>query len=118
MIFDKHTGPIIRVNPEELSIQDGAFYTEIYCSENKRRTNNYSHFGKGIDFDGIFPQSPIILRKVDCANRRAVQDHTSSPQTTIITDNEGSHWSLTSQGPESGVWKQLFSTLSRSWRHA
>ncbi|TVY27315.1 Cytochrome P450 monooxygenase [Lachnellula hyalina] len=44
-------GPIVRINPEELSIHDPTFYNEIYCIESKRRTDNYNHFGKGIDFD-------------------------------------------------------------------
>lgn len=46
-------GPIVRINPEELSLHDPTFYNEIYCIESKRRTDNYNHFGKGIDFDGV-----------------------------------------------------------------
>ncbi|QSZ30614.1 hypothetical protein DSL72_000171 [Monilinia vaccinii-corymbosi] len=45
-------GPIVRVNPEELSIHDPDFYNEIYVTESKRRTNNYDVYCKGIDFDG------------------------------------------------------------------
>ncbi|KAF2735645.1 cytochrome P450 [Polyplosphaeria fusca] len=45
-------GPIVRVNPDELSIHDASFYNEIYVAESKRRTNNYDVFCKGIDFDG------------------------------------------------------------------
>ncbi|KAH6663129.1 cytochrome P450 [Halenospora varia] len=45
-------GPIVRINPQELSLHDPAFYNEIYCIESKRRTDNYNHFGKGIDFEG------------------------------------------------------------------
>ncbi|KAI0420251.1 cytochrome P450 [Xylaria grammica] len=48
----KRYGPIIRVTPEELSINDASFYNEIYVTESKRRTNNYDIFCKGIDFDG------------------------------------------------------------------
>ncbi|TVY53301.1 Cytochrome P450 monooxygenase sdnH [Lachnellula cervina] len=48
----KKYGPIVRINPEELSLHDPTFYNEIYCIESKRRTDNYNHFGKGIDFDG------------------------------------------------------------------
>ncbi|KAI1498012.1 cytochrome P450 [Biscogniauxia marginata] len=48
----KKYGPIIRVNPDELSIHDPDFYNEIYVAESKRRTNNYDVFCKGIDFDG------------------------------------------------------------------
>ncbi|KAK2823885.1 hypothetical protein FQN49_007522 [Arthroderma sp. PD_2] len=45
-------GPIIRINPEELSIRDPDFYNEIYVTESKRRTSHYDVFCKGIDFDG------------------------------------------------------------------
>ncbi|ESZ98217.1 putative cytochrome P450 [Sclerotinia borealis F-4128] len=48
----KKYGPIVRINPEELSIHDPEFYNEIYVTESKRRTNNYDVFCKGIDFDG------------------------------------------------------------------
>lgn len=47
-------GPIVRVNPDELSIHDAAFYNEIYVTESKRRTENYDVFCKGIDFDGNY----------------------------------------------------------------
>jgi hypothetical protein len=45
-------GPIVRVNPHELSIKDSEFYDQLYVAGSKRRTDNWSHFGKGIDFDG------------------------------------------------------------------
>ena len=45
-------GPIIRVNPDELSIHDPDFYNELYVTESKRRTEHYDVFCKGIDFDG------------------------------------------------------------------
>lgn len=45
-------GPIIRVNPDELSIHDPDFYNEVYVTESKRRTESYDVFCKGIDFDG------------------------------------------------------------------
>ena len=51
-LTDVHIGPIVRVNPEELSIHDPAVYGEIYVGGSKRRTENYNHFCKGIDFDG------------------------------------------------------------------
>lgn len=49
----KLEGPIVRINPDELSIHDPTFYNEIYVTENKRRTSHYDVFCKGIDFDGI-----------------------------------------------------------------
>ncbi|KAK4222262.1 cytochrome P450 [Podospora fimiseda] len=48
----KKYGPIIRVNPDELSIRDADFYNEVYVTESKRRTNAHDLFCKGIDFDG------------------------------------------------------------------
>ena len=44
-------GPIIRVNPEELSIHDPEAYNEIYVTESKRRTDNHQPFSQGIGFD-------------------------------------------------------------------
>jgi hypothetical protein len=49
---NRMTGPIVRINPEELSISDPDFYSELYVTESKRRTNNYDLFCKGIDFEG------------------------------------------------------------------
>ncbi|KAF2248555.1 cytochrome P450 [Trematosphaeria pertusa] len=47
----KKYGPIIRINPNELSIHDPSFYNELYVTESKRRTEHYDVFIKGIDFD-------------------------------------------------------------------
>lgn len=46
-------GPIVRINPLELSICDPDFYNDVYVTESRRRTNNYDVFCKGIDFEGI-----------------------------------------------------------------
>ncbi|KAK3934316.1 cytochrome p450 [Diplogelasinospora grovesii] len=62
----KKYGPIVRVNPEELSIHDPDFYNEIYVTESKRRTNNYDIFCKGIDFDG----SHLLTTDHDLHRRR------------------------------------------------
>jgi hypothetical protein len=48
----KKYGPIIRINPDELSIHDPEFYDELYVAASKRRTEHYDVFCKGIDFDG------------------------------------------------------------------
>ncbi|KAL4877950.1 cytochrome P450 [Aspergillus karnatakaensis] len=45
-------GPIIRINPHELSIRDSSFYNEIYVTGNKRRTEHYDFLGRGLRFDG------------------------------------------------------------------
>ncbi|KAF2008686.1 cytochrome P450 [Aaosphaeria arxii CBS 175.79] len=48
----KKYGPIIRVNPDELAIHDPEYYSELYVTESKRRTESHEMFVKGIDFDG------------------------------------------------------------------
>ncbi|KAE8412288.1 cytochrome P450 [Aspergillus pseudocaelatus] len=45
-------GPIVRINPHELSIHDPDFYNEIYVTESKRRTSHYDAFAQGIELDG------------------------------------------------------------------
>ncbi|KAI1410009.1 cytochrome P450 [Hypoxylon sp. FL1857] len=47
----KKYGPIVRVNPDELSIHDPEFYNELYVTESRRRTDHYDAFGKGIGFE-------------------------------------------------------------------
>lgn len=56
------TGPVIWVNPDELSIHDPDFYDEIYVTESKRRTSHYDVFCKGIDFDGacFYTSLPVV----------------------------------------------------------
>lgn len=44
-------GPIVRIYPNELSINDPEAYNNIYVAESRRRTDNYHSFIKGIDFD-------------------------------------------------------------------
>ena len=45
-------GPIIRINPYEVIINDAEFYNEVYVASNTRRTGIWPRYRKGIGFDG------------------------------------------------------------------
>lgn len=45
-------GPIVRINPHELSIDDGEFYNTLYVAGSVRRTENHHEFVKGLNFEG------------------------------------------------------------------
>lgn len=49
-----YPGPIIRVNPFELSINDPEYYNTLYVTGAVRKTDAWPHFGDGMDFNGIF----------------------------------------------------------------
>lgn len=58
-------GPIVRVNPHELSIHDPEFFDKLYVSGNVRRTNSYEQFVKGLDLDG-WPRPPWTSVMLTC----------------------------------------------------
>lgn len=46
-------GPIVRVNPAELSINDPDFYSEVYVTANVRRTDKYAAHTEGVNINGV-----------------------------------------------------------------
>jgi hypothetical protein len=45
-------GPIVRVNPDLLSINDPNAFDKIYVQESKRKTHILPTFAQGLGFDG------------------------------------------------------------------
>ncbi|KAH8786021.1 cytochrome P450 [Diaporthe sp. PMI_573] len=45
-------GPIVRINPIELSVHDAEFYNVLYVGGSVRKTNALPSFGDGMDFNG------------------------------------------------------------------
>jgi hypothetical protein len=53
LIFSNYVGPIVRINPYELSIRDSEYYDELYVAGSVRPTDRYEGFTKGVvDFEG------------------------------------------------------------------
>jgi hypothetical protein len=88
-------GPIVRVNPEELSISDPDFYNEIYVTESKRRTNSYDVFCKGIDFDGKYVSKDKSVKdvyssyRIPSSHRRAQSPSTTQEASRAILFSNG-----------------------------
>ncbi|KAF7896597.1 hypothetical protein BELL_0503g00060 [Botrytis elliptica] len=48
-------GPIVRVNPDELSIRDPEYYRTVYVASNTRSTSAYPAFAAGMGIQGSHP---------------------------------------------------------------
>jgi hypothetical protein len=51
------SGPVIRINPHEIVINDPEFYNSVYVAGNTRRTAIWPRYRTGIGFDGTFTPS-------------------------------------------------------------
>ncbi|KAL4932039.1 cytochrome P450 [Aspergillus undulatus] len=59
-------GPIVRINPHELVINDPKFYNEVYVAANTRRTEIWPRYRTGLGFDG----SHVMTQNHDLHRRR------------------------------------------------
>lgn len=57
-------GPIVRVNPTELSIRDAEYYNELYVLGGKRRTNLIAGNRAGLGMAGELLRFPPL--RIDC----------------------------------------------------
>ncbi|KAL8935395.1 MAG: hypothetical protein Q9211_004721 [Gyalolechia sp. 1 TL-2023] len=58
-------GPVVRVNPHELSINDPDFYNELYVGGSKRRTDSYSHFAQGLGFEVLQDTVVKLMKRLE-----------------------------------------------------
>jgi hypothetical protein len=105
-------GPIVRVNPEELSISDPDFYNELYVTESKRRTNSYDVFCKGIDFDGRLLMSHLV----DYLTNSTTKDRIFLRKSMTSIGDAESLWSRSSPAWGFKNSNPCLQTLRSDWR--
>ncbi|KAI9701472.1 MAG: hypothetical protein M1836_001527 [Candelina mexicana] len=80
-LHDKY-GPIVRVNPTELSIRDAEYYNDLYVSGGKRRTNLIAGNRAGLGMsDAIATTVPHELHQL---RRKAVENFFSRQSVTRL----------------------------------
>ncbi|KAL8626952.1 hypothetical protein Q9189_007340 [Teloschistes chrysophthalmus] len=80
-LHDKY-GPIVRVNPTELSIRDAEYYNELYVGGGKRRTNLIAGNRAGLGMsDAIATTVPHELHQL---RRKAVENFFSKQSVTRL----------------------------------
>ncbi|KAL8710178.1 MAG: hypothetical protein Q9220_005261 [cf. Caloplaca sp. 1 TL-2023] len=80
-LHDKY-GPIVRVNPTELSIRDADYYNEVYVQAGKRRTNLIPGVRAGLGMsDAISTTGPHELHQL---RRKAVEGFFSKQSVTRL----------------------------------
>ncbi|MCJ1423294.1 hypothetical protein MMC29_001176 [Sticta canariensis] len=80
--FHDKYGPIVRINPTELSIRDAEYYNELYVPAGKRRTNLIAGNRAGIGMsDAIASTAPHELHQL---RRKAVESFFSKQSVTRL----------------------------------
>ena len=51
-VMTGYTGPIVRINPQELVIKDPEYFSELYVTASTRRSDSHPDFLAGMNFGG------------------------------------------------------------------
>lgn len=66
-LTERSKGPIVRVNPWELSINDAEYYNEVYVTAGKRRTNFDAGPRNGLGMQGEYRFSFVKGKELMCS---------------------------------------------------